>query len=192
MRSIATQPATTTRPRFCRALQQHNRRQQHGQRCVMRSIATQPAATTRPTVLNALRSNTPAATTRPTVLLRSLATPPATTTQPTASDALCGNTTGNDNTANGVLRSSNNTWHGNTANGVSALLQQHNRQRTTRPAGFDALHNNTTGSSNIALGFQRGSNLTTGSNNIDIGNARCRGRSPTPSASAHNERRPRP
>ena len=29
---------------------------------------------------------------------------------------------------------------------------------------------NTTGSNNIALGFQAGSNLTTGSNNVDIGN----------------------
>src|SRR5262249_39432198 len=36
--------------------------------------------------------------------------------------------------------------------------------------GFDALKSNTTGDSNIALGFKAGFNLTTGSNNIDIGN----------------------
>ena len=35
--------------------------------------------------------------------------------------------------------------------------------------GFEALANNTSGSSNIALGSNAGINLTTGSNNIDIG-----------------------
>ena len=41
---------------------------------------------------------------------------------------------------------------------------------TTRPTVINALCNNTTGSSNIALGCQAGPNLTTGNNNIDIGN----------------------
>ena len=41
---------------------------------------------------------------------------------------------------------------------------------TTRPRVISALFRNTTGSSNIALGFHAGLNLTTGSNNIDIGN----------------------
>jgi hypothetical protein len=36
--------------------------------------------------------------------------------------------------------------------------------------GFDALFNNTTGNSNIAIGLGAGGSLTTGSNNIDIGN----------------------
>ena len=36
--------------------------------------------------------------------------------------------------------------------------------------GFDALFNNTTGNSNIAIGLAAGGSLTTGSNNIDIGN----------------------
>ena len=36
--------------------------------------------------------------------------------------------------------------------------------------GVAALYNNTTGSNNIALGFEAGMNLTTGDNNIDIGN----------------------
>ena len=40
-------------------------------------------------------------------------------------------------------------------------------------------HNNTTGSSNIALGASAGQNLTTGSNNIDIGNAGVAGESNT-------------
>ncbi len=35
--------------------------------------------------------------------------------------------------------------------------------------GFGALHDNTTGSTNTALGYQAGGNLTTGNNNIDIG-----------------------
>ena len=39
--------------------------------------------------------------------------------------------------------------------------------------------NNTTGTSNIALGFNAGFNLTTGSNNIDIGNAGVAGESNT-------------
>jgi hypothetical protein len=43
--------------------------------------------------------------------------------------------------------------------------------------GSFALSNNTTGSSNIALGYQAGSNLTTGNNNIDIGNAGVAGES---------------
>ena len=38
-------------------------------------------------------------------------------------------------------------------------------------SGNSALFNNTTGNTNIALGFQAGINLTTGSNNIYIGNA---------------------
>jgi uncharacterized coiled-coil protein SlyX len=37
-------------------------------------------------------------------------------------------------------------------------------------SGVQALFNNTTGSSNIALGFNAGFNLTSGNNNIDIGN----------------------
>ena len=50
------------------------------------------------------------------------------------------------------------------------------RSRRTQRAGFNtadgyqALLNNTTGSSNITLGSKAGANLTTGSNNIDIGN----------------------
>jgi hypothetical protein len=36
--------------------------------------------------------------------------------------------------------------------------------------GTEALRGNTTGSSNIAVGYQAGYSLTTGSNNIDIGN----------------------
>jgi trimeric autotransporter adhesin len=35
--------------------------------------------------------------------------------------------------------------------------------------GTDALYSNTTGSTNIAVGYKAGYNLTTGSNNIDIG-----------------------
>jgi Chaperone of endosialidase len=42
-----------------------------------------------------------------------------------------------------------------------------------------SLFNNTTGSSNIALGFRAGSNLTTGNNNIDIGNPGVAGESST-------------
>jgi hypothetical protein len=37
--------------------------------------------------------------------------------------------------------------------------------------GFDALFNNTTGSNNIAVGAGAGVSLTTGSDNIDVGNA---------------------
>jgi hypothetical protein len=42
---------------------------------------------------------------------------------------------------------------------------------------FFALYYNTTGSSNIALGFEAGINLTTGSNNIDVGNSGVAGES---------------
>jgi len=42
---------------------------------------------------------------------------------------------------------------------------------------LNALLNNKTGSSNIAVGSQAGSNLTTGSNNIDIGNLGVAGES---------------
>ena len=44
---------------------------------------------------------------------------------------------------------------------------------------MSALYNNTTGSSNIALGVSAGSNLTTGSNNIDIGGLGVAGESNT-------------
>ena len=47
----------------------------------------------------------------------------------------------------------------------------------TRPRCINALVNNTTGSSNIALGDSAGFNLTTGKNNIDIGNAGVAGES---------------
>jgi hypothetical protein len=42
---------------------------------------------------------------------------------------------------------------------------------------LNALLNNKTGSSNIAVGSQAGSNLTTGSNNIHIGNLGVAGES---------------
>jgi len=42
---------------------------------------------------------------------------------------------------------------------------------------LNALQNNTTGGSNIALGFSAGANLTIGSNNIDIGNVGSAGES---------------
>jgi hypothetical protein len=48
--------------------------------------------------------------------------------------------------------------------------------QNTANGGY-ALQNNTTGSSNIAVGFNAGVNLTTGSNNIDIGNVGVAGES---------------
>src|SRR5207249_5103481 len=59
MRSLATQPAATTRPLV-----------------LLRSTSTPLAATTRPTVLVRLDKTQKAATTRPRVLTRSLATQP--------------------------------------------------------------------------------------------------------------------
>jgi hypothetical protein len=50
---------------------------------------------------------------------------------------------------------------------------------------------NTTGSNNIALGFQAGLNRTTGSNNIDIGNKGAAA-SPTSFASARMKLRRTP
>jgi hypothetical protein len=77
----------------------------------------------------------------------------------TGAGALALNTMGNDNTVSGLnALYSNRTGHDNTAEGSAALQ-------------------NTTGSSNIALGSHAGFNLTTGSNNIDIGNTGVAGES---------------
>jgi hypothetical protein len=109
--------------------------------------------------------------------------------------ALFNNTTGHDNTANGYQALASNTDGGqNTASGYQALFENTAGDGNTAN-GFQALASNTTGlfntaygysslsestgSFNIALGFQAGSNLTTGGGNIDIGNQGVGGESRT-------------
>ena len=53
----------TTRPTVTRALLQHHRQRQHGQRSLLRSITTPPAARTRPTVRTLSLATQPATTT---------------------------------------------------------------------------------------------------------------------------------
>jgi hypothetical protein len=105
-------------------------------------------------------------------------------------NALFSNTTGLDNTAIGFQALESNTGGGhNTAIGFHTLfsnvgvglfgggntamgdraLEDNTTGSFNTAIGFNALSNNSTGNSNIALGLQAGE-LTTGDNNIDIGN----------------------
>jgi hypothetical protein len=87
----------------------------------------------------------------------------------TGFEALSSATTADGNTATGAgALFSDNTGQNNTANGQNALFRNATGSFNTAN-GFRALLN-TTGSRNIALGFNAGANLTTGDSNIDIGN----------------------
>jgi len=100
--------------------------------------------------------------------------------------ALGANATGGENTAIGDYALYFNTGSQNTANGAGALLNN-TTGGNNAATGFQALKNTigekntavgslalfntttTTGTGNIALGFNAGSNLTSGDNNIYIG-----------------------
>jgi len=105
------------------------------------------------------------------------------------SSALKLNTSGNNNTAVGRLAlSSNQTGDGNTAVGFFTMYNDgnpasffgstavgdgalyYNETDYNIGLGFDALHNNASGSTNIGLGVAAGYNLANGGNNIYIGN----------------------
>jgi hypothetical protein len=106
-------------------------------------------------------------TTLASVLLHSnLAT--AIATRPLGDSALSGANSGSDNTATGVLAlEQNSTGNDNTATGSGALQgntigngkKQHGRR-------FRSPANGTTGSNNVAVGFDAGLNLKAGNNNI--------------------------
>jgi hypothetical protein len=109
--------------------------------------------------------------------------------------ALSSNTTGDHNTATGNnALGTNNIGVFNTASGTGALGSNTSGQRNTATGtgalGTNVLGNfntatgstallNTTGSSNIGIGFGAGSSLTTGSNDICIGNSGVAGESGT-------------
>ena len=89
----------------------------------------------------------------------------------TTTNAFEGNqASGNDNTANGyhyvVLQHHGQRQHGQRVRGV---VLQHHGQRTTRPAGYEALADNTTGNDNTAGGYGALFNNTTGGNNTASG-----------------------
>jgi len=81
--------------------------------------------------------------------------------------ALLSNTSGSSNTAVGAHALQSSTGSFNTALGISALY--YNNGATNTAIGVSALGSNTSGSGNIALGFQAGINVTTADNVIAIG-----------------------
>jgi trimeric autotransporter adhesin len=84
-------------------------------------------------------------------------------------DALFSNVDGVDNIASGSFSlASNTSGSDNLASGVNALGTNTTGNQNLAD-GTNALENST-GSSNIGLGFQAGQNLTTGSNDVDIAN----------------------
>jgi hypothetical protein len=84
--------------------------------------------------------------------------------------ALSGNIGGNNNTASGISALFNNTTgNENTAAGANALFDNSTGIRNTA-VGRSALRHST-GTKNIAIGFQAGATLVNGNNNIYLGNS---------------------
>jgi hypothetical protein len=82
--------------------------------------------------------------------------------------AMRANTVGEQNTADGKAALFGSTGSFNTGTGYKVLFNNTGNNNTG--AGWESLFNNTSGTGNIAFGYEAGSNLTTGSDNIEVGN----------------------